>query len=249
MQTFFIDESALHGDELLVGGEVAHHIGHVLRLRPGEAVRFSDGAARYYEGTIAEVTKKTVRVALSGDRPIDDEAKLEVTLIQCLPRGDKLEQVLQKTTELGVKRVIPVESDNSQIRLKDKKAEKRERWQKIVAAAAEQCGRGIVPRVETACSLREAMALLDDRTEVIFCYERENQTGLKTALAKIKGTGTKVALVIGPEGGFSETEAAFLADSGARCVTLGRRILRTETAGPAVLAALMYEFGEWEGTD
>ncbi len=249
MQTFFIDKEAVKGEALFLTGETAHHIAAVLRIHIGETLRFSDGEAFYYMGTIAEITKKTVKVAVTAAFPIDDEPQTVVTLIQCLPRGEKMEQIIQKTTELGVKRVVPAESEHSQVRLKEKKAEKQRRWQKVAAAAAEQCGRGIIPQVALPCSLQEAVAALPDRTALVFCYEQEGNNGIRQTLRSIKGKTQSVALIIGPEGGFSDEEAALLRAENAYSVTLGKRILRTETAGPAVLAVLMYEFGEWEVLD
>lgn len=249
MQTFFIDENAVNGRELIPDAEVCHHISHVLRMRVGDAVRFSDHKAHYYEGKIASVTKQTVKVTVEQVKLIDDEPKTDVTLIQCLPRGDKMEHILQKATELGVNRIIPVESENSQVRLKDKKTEKQERWQKVVSAAAEQCGRGVIPMVQKPCTLQAALSSLRDDAAVVFCYEKEERASLGKTLSEIKTQTSKVALVIGPEGGFTDAEAKYLIKHGAHCVTLGKRILRTETAGPAVLAVLMYEFDEWEVKD
>lgn len=249
MQTFYIDQNEVRGDELYPDAEVAHHIIDVLRMRVGETLRFSDHEAHYYEGIIAEMTKKTLRVTVTKVTPIDDEPQTEVTLIQCLPRGEKMEQVLQKATELGVKQVIPVESENSQVRLKDKKKEKQQRWQKIVVAAAEQCGRGIIPTVALPCPLPDAVDSLSEDTAIVFCYEKEGHNSITKALKKIKRETKKVALIIGPEGGFSDGEAQMIMARDVYCVTLGKRILRTETAGPAVLAALMYEFEEWEVVD
>jgi 16S rRNA (uracil1498-N3)-methyltransferase len=160
-----------------------------------------------------------------------------------------MEQILQKATELGVKCVIPVESENSQVRLKDKKKEKQLRWQKIVAAAAEQCGRGIIPTVAFPCSLQDAVASLDADTVVVFCYEKEGNNSISQALKEMKRSTKKIALVIGPEGGFSAGEAQMIRANDVYCVTLGKRILRTETAGIAVLAVVMYEFQEWEVVD
>ncbi len=249
MQTFFIDKEAVKGESLFLTGETAHHIAAVLRIHTGETLRFSDGEGSYYIGTVAEIKKGTVKVTVTEVFPIDDEPQTAVTLIQCLPRGEKMEQILQKTTELGIGRVIPVESEYSQVRLKEKKEEKQRRWQKVVAAAAEQCGRGIIPRVERPCSLRDAVAALPDHTAIVFCYEKEEQSGIRQTIGALKGKTQSVALIIGPEGGFSDEEAAMIRAKNAHCVTLGKRILRTETAGPAVLAVLMYEFGEWEVID
>lgn len=252
MQTFYINKKDVDRKRLIVTGEVCHHITRVLRMRVGEALRFSDNEDYFYEGSISAISKDSVEVAIHDYYTIDNEPRLSVTLIQCLPRGDKMEQILQKATELGVHSVIPVESENSQVRLKNKAGEKQSRWQKIVNSAAEQCGRGRIPDVKTPCSLKEALSTLDAETPILFCYEREeNNSFRKTAelLKEKTREGRRIALVIGPEGGFSEREAEAIIAAGGYSVTMGKRILRTETAGPTALAVLMYEFGEWEAAE
>lgn len=249
MQTFYIDKQDVSDNLLIVKGDVCHHITRVLRMRVGDSLRFSDNEDTYYEGVIEEIAKDALTVTVKRCVAITDEPRLDVTLIQCLPRGDKMDQILQKGTELGVRRVIPVESENSQIRLKNKKAEKQSRWQKIAASAAEQCGRGVIPQVALPCSLKEALASLDGETEILFCYEQENHGSFRKTAELLQQKTTKIALVIGPEGGFSPSEAEAIIACGGYSVTMGKRILRTETAGPTALAVLMYEFGEWEAAE
>lgn len=252
MQTFYINKKDVDHKRLIVTGEVCHHITRVLRMRVGEALRFSDNEDYFYEGSISAISKDSVEVAIHDYYTIDNEPRLSVTLIQCLPRGDKMEQILQKATELGVHSVIPVESENSQVRLKNKAGEKQSRWQKIVNSAAEQCGRGRIPIVEMPCSLRNALADLGEDTAVLFCYEREENNSFRKTVELLKKKtkeNCKIALVIGPEGGFSEGEAEAIIAAGGYSVTMGKRILRTETAGPTSLAVLMYEFGEWEAAE
>lgn len=245
MQTFHLcEQDTVENGVLTVRGDVCHHLARVLRIRVGERLRFSDGN-HYYEGPVTEITRDTVCVAAETVTSVDDEPRLKVTLIQCLPRGDKMEQILQKCTELGVSRVIPVESDNSQIRLKNKKQEKQIRWQKVVSSAAEQCGRGVIPRVEIPCGLEDAIDSLGEE-KLLFCYELEANNSFRETAVSLKAETESVALFIGPEGGFSEREANLILERGGKSVTMGNRILRTETAGPTALAVLMYEFGEWE---
>lgn len=249
MQTFYIDKKDVDHKRIVVRGDVCHHITRVLRMRVGESLRFSDNENYFYEGTITEINKDSVEVAVDDYYTIEDEPKLSVTLIQCLPRGDKMDQILQKATELGVTKVLPVESENSQVRLKNKAADKQDRWQKIVNSAAEQCGRGRIPLVGLPCSLKEAMASLDEDCAILFCYEREENNSFRKTVEMFKAKTDKVALVIGPEGGFSEREADLIIEAGGHSVTMGSRILRTETAGPTALAVLMYEYGEWEAAE
>ncbi|MBQ2764601.1 MAG: 16S rRNA (uracil(1498)-N(3))-methyltransferase [Firmicutes bacterium] len=249
MQTFYIDKRDVDHKRIVVTGDVCHHITRVLRMRVGESLRFSDNEAYFYEGTIAVINKDSVEVAVDDYYSIEDEPCLQVTLIQCLPRGDKMDQILQKATELGVKSVIPAESENSQVRLKNKASEKQGRWQKIVNSAAEQCGRGLIPEVQMPCSLKDAIASVGEDTAILFCYEREENNSFRKTAEMLKAQTKHIALVIGPEGGFSEREADMIIAAGGHSVTMGSRILRTETAGPTALAVLMYEFGEWEAAE
>ena len=238
MQTFYIDKRDVDHKRIVVTGDVCHHITRVLRMRVGESLRFSDNEAYFYEGTIAVINKDSVEVAVDDYYSIEDEPCLQVTLIQCLPRGDKMDQILQKATDLGVKSVIPAESENSQVRLKNKASEKQGR-----------CGRGLIPEVQMPCSLKDAIASVGEDTAILFCYEREENNSFRKTAEMLKAQTKHIALVIGPEGGFSEREADMIIAAGGHSVTMGSRILRTETAGPTALAVLMYEFGEWEAAE
>ena len=247
MQTFYIHKEDVTDDLLTIKGDVCHHISRVLRMHIGDALRCSDQESFYYEGTISEITREALTVAITKTYAIDDEPGIFVTLIQCLPRGDKFDTVSQKTTELGISRIIPVESENSQVRLKkDKKAEKQQRWQRIAASAAEQCGRGCVPEVLLPVKLPEAFSLLEPDTEILFCYEADFQHSFGKTVKMIREKTNRIALVIGPEGGFSSSEAENIIALKGHPVTMGKRILRTETAGPTALSALMFACGEWE---
>ncbi|MDO4541818.1 MAG: 16S rRNA (uracil(1498)-N(3))-methyltransferase [Bacillota bacterium] len=243
MNTYFISQEDVEAEDILIKGELFHHLSRVLRIKTGDKLHFSDNNIHTYDGEVVEITKESIKVNIENIAGITGEPPLDVYLIQCLPRGDKMEQIIQKCTELGVGRLIAAESDNSQVRLKNKAKEKEERYSKIAAAAAEQCGRGKIPQVMTASSLDKALAYLSPDTKIIFCYEKEVRNSLKTELQKTENRS--IALVIGPEGGFSSREAQLIMASGGVAVTMGPRILRTETAGPCGLAALMYEKGDW----
>lgn len=243
MNTYFIGEENIEGEDIVLKGELFHHLSKVLRLQVGERLHFSDNTAHVYDGKISEITGTYLRVGIDSVGSITGEADIDVYLIQCLPRGDKIEQIVQKSTELGVHCILPVESDNSQIRLKNKAAEKGKRYAKIAAAAAEQCGRGRIPSVVMAGTLKQALDYLPADTKIIFCYEKEGKNSLKSELIKVKEKS--IAVVIGPEGGFSSAEAQTIMAYGGAAVTLGPRILRAETAGPCAIAAIMYEKGDW----
>ncbi len=245
MATFFLAAEQLGENEINIEGDLYHHLANVLRFQVGDPIHCSDGKSICIDGHIAAIDKKRIIVTVHRRTGLIGEAPLFVTLIQCLPRGDKMELIVRQTTELGVGAVIPVESDNSQIRLKGKGAEKSQRWQKVADAAAEQCGRGRIPKVFTPCSLERALDMLGNDTEIVFCYEKENAVGLREKLLQVKSGS--IAVLIGPEGGFSQREADLIVDRGGVSVTMGPRILRTETAGTAALAAIMYELGDWRG--
>lgn len=245
MQTFFIEPDNIIEEKICPTGDLCHHLTRVLRVRVGEQLRFSDNESWYYDATAEEVGKNAVTFAVNRRYPIDDEPRYEVTLIQCLPRGDKTEQVLQKCTELGASRFILAESENSQIRLKpDKKVEKQQRWQKVVASAAEQCGRGRIPVVLPPQKLIDAVAEAAKDSDLLFCYEHETNRSFRETVQSF--TKNKITVIIGPEGGFSPQEAEAIRKLDGHSVTMGKRILRAETAGPTALAVLLFELGEWE---
>lgn len=243
MNTYFIDTKNVEDSQIRITGDLFRHLSKVLRIQVGEHLHFSDNIAHTYDGKVKEITKDYILTSIDLVQAITGEPPLMVYLIQCLPRGDKMDQIIQKTTELGVGCILPVESDNSQIRLKNKAKEKAARYGKIAAAAAEQCGRGKIPEIVMANSLERALKYLPDDTKVIFCYEKEGKNSLKSELIKIRDEN--IAVVIGPEGGFSSGEAQSIIARGGVPVTMGPRILRAETAGPCALAAIMYEKGDW----
>lgn len=243
MNTFFIEPSQAAEDNILLEGELCHHLANVLRVKIGEYLRFSDNISTVYLGTVSEINKKNMIVHIDKTNGFTTEPPIHITLIQALPRGDKMEQIIQKTVELGVSVIVPVASDHSQVRLKGKEVDKAQRWQKIANAAAEQSGRERIPKVITPTSIEEALGDLEADTKVIFCYEKEGLHSLKKEL--YKSEAKKFAILIGPEGGFSQEEANLILAKGGVSVTMGPRILRVETAAPTAVAAVMYELGDW----
>jgi 16S rRNA (uracil1498-N3)-methyltransferase len=196
---------------------------------------------------IADISEGTVGLRVLQTVPTESEPSLRVTLYQGLPKGDKLEWIIEKAVELGASRIVPVLMQRSVSRPDAKSAaRKHERYGKLALSAAKQCGRGVIPEVAPMVSFREMLPLLDGHDMVIFFYECGGQP-LAQAVARIREGGLRdIAIVIGPEGGFDLEEAATLTEAGAFTATLGKRILRTETAPLAALAALMYATGNWE---
>lgn len=239
MPRFFVDGQP-EGGVLVLRGENAHHAGRVLRLRPGEAVTLCDGKGTDYDCAVETLEKDAVTCRVLGSHPADTEPKQQLTLFMALPKGDKMEFIVQKAVELGVSEIVPYLSKNCVSR-PDKTDKKVERWRKIAVEAAKQCGRGVLPAVHAVVPAAEAVRLAAQAETALFLYENEKQTGLRDALAG--GVGKTVSLMVGPEGGFAPEEAAAAKDAGLVSVSLGTRILRCETAPVAALAAVLYAGG------
>lgn len=239
MPRFFVDGQPENG-LLTLHGENAHHAGRVLRLRPGEAVTLCDGQGTDYDCTIESVEKDAVACRVQDSHPAGTEPRQRLTLFMALPKGDKMDVIVQKAVELGVREIVPYLSKNCVSR-PDKTEKKVERWQKIAVEAAKQCGRGYLPTVGAVIPLEQAVVQAAQSKTALFFYENERQTGLRDALSA--GVGETVSLLIGPEGGFTPEEAGQAVQAGLTSVSLGTRILRCETAPIAALAALLYAGG------
>ncbi len=228
--------------ELTLSGERRHYLLHVLRLTPGATLEVFDGTGRAFDARVAEVHEEWVRLVLGAPR--QSPASRPVHLLQGLPKGDKLEWVLQKGTELGASAFHPVAAERSVVKLEPKRAEERTaRWRKIVEEAARQCRRNDVPAVHLPQPLVDAARALPPGTLLLVLDEEESAVPLGE-LFRASAPGTPVALVVGPEGGLARDEVSALQALGGRAVTLGRRILRTETAALAALAVMGYLDGE-----
>ena len=226
------------GDSLIINGPDAQHIRRALRMQPGEHLTVCDGQGTDYACQITAFEGEGVRLSVLSQAPSCTEPSLAVTLYQGLPKGDKMDWILQKAVELGVTAVVPLATSRSVVRLDGKEEKKRERWQRIAAEAAGQCGRGIVPRVESPLSFAQALPLLRKDKTICF-YEGGGQP-----LSRLVDAGeARLSIVIGPEGGFAEEEIAALRSAGAAVATLGPRILRCETAPLAALTLLMHLTG------
>ncbi|MDO4270850.1 MAG: 16S rRNA (uracil(1498)-N(3))-methyltransferase [Eubacteriales bacterium] len=239
MPRFFISEQPVNG-VLTLTGENAHHAGRVLRLRPGEALTLCDGAGTDYDCAVESVEKDAVVCCVRGAHPADTEPEQRFILFMALPKGDKMELIVQKAVELGVAEIVPYLSKNCVSR-PDKTDKKVERWRKIAVEAAGQCGRGRLPSVGAVVPVGQAIERAAACETALFFYENEKRTGLRDALAG--GVGRTVSLMIGPEGGFAPEEAAAAKEAGLTSVSLGTRILRCETAPIAALAAVLYAGG------
>lgn len=247
---FFLENAAEIGEEVELNPTDSYHLSRVLRRKPGAQIELVS-ANRVFAAEILAVGE-SVRVRLLKELAAYSESPLELILLQGLAKGERMELVLQKAVELGAVRIVPVACERSVVRLQDaKKAEaKQARWQKIADAAAKQCGRTRLVEVAPVVSLADALAGLPENCRVIMPWEEADGVAvgcsLRQALSE-NGAPKAVALIIGPEGGLTEQEAALAKARGASLVTLGRRILRTETAAIAVMSIIMYVWGDLSG--
>lgn len=241
MQHFFVTPDQVKEKEIWIEGSDVNHIRNVLRMKPGEKLEISDGNNRKYLCAVAEMDTDAVRTEIIEEYESDTELPSRIYLFQGLPKSDKMDLIVQKAVELGAYEIIPVEMKRSVVRLDEKKAAKKtDRWNEIAKSAAKQAGRGLIPEVKRVMKYKEALAYAGELDVVLLPYElASGMEGTKQVIGQIKA-GQSVGIFIGPEGGFETEEVELGTAAGARTVTLGRRILRTETAGLAVLSILMY---------
>ena len=244
MPRFFVAKGNILGNSILIVGDDVNHIKNVLRCRIGDKLIVCDGERNDYTVEIAGFEKDCVRTIIIEHAGNAAEPRTDITLFQCIPKHDKLDFIIQKGIELGVNRIVPVISERTIIKIENEadRAKKASRWRKIALEAAKQCDRGIIPEISLPISLGNAFNNAGSYDLCIIPYEKDRGNRLKFHINK--GSGGKIALFIGPEGGFTETEIQTAQKSGISPVTLGPRILRTETAAIAVLSILMYELGE-----
>ena len=242
MHHFFVRPEQISGKEAYIEGPDWNHAANVLRVRPGEQVLLSVGEDWNYLCTVREVDRAGQRILLSVLEENRDvrELPVKISLYQGLPKSDKMELIIQKAVELGAARVVPVETARCVVKLDRKKAEsKRARWQAISESAAKQSGRSVIP--EIAMPMKYAAALKEAADSDVRLIPYENAEGMERTRKILESVqpGQKIAVFIGPEGGFEETEIRQAEEAGFEAVTLGKRILRTETAGFVVLSLLM----------
>ena len=228
---------------IIINGEDAHHISHSLRMAKGEKIEVCDMQKNVYECELCDFSSDEVVALVLNARKSDTEPKCVIKLYQALPKGDKFENIIQKSVECGVSEIIPFISERCIAKLDKKDASKKlARWQKISESAAKQCGRGIIPEIKEPLSYKEMLDSASKEELFIFCYEGDGTKTLKEILRSYNGhVPEKISLVVGAEGGFSVNEATLASRHGAKMAGLGKRILRCETASPFVLACIAYE--------
>ncbi len=244
MRRFFVSDPL--ADIVTITGEDAHHIIHVLRYKIGQYLIVVDGDGRIAKTEITDIAEYTVVVKIIEYLEENTEAPIEVILAQCLPKSDKMDFIVQKAVELGVHRICPLMSENCVVKYDHAKKEARQKkWQKIANEAAKQCGRTLLPSVQPIALLKDLFLELEHNVEVFMCYEGQADSSLKTLLETTMAS--KFLIIIGPEGGFSPAEVVLCKGNGAKVVTMGPRILRTETASLAAVSLVMYQNGDLGG--
>lgn len=242
MPRFFIPEPPA-GPSYFLGGEEGAHGAKSLRMKPGEEATLCDGAGTDYPCTVDRIERNGLWLRVGDPVPNRAEPPVKVTVCQCLPKGDKLDTVAQKAVELGAAGLWQIESARCIARPDPKGAKKKTaRLQRIALEAAKQSGRGVVPGVREPVPFRQALEEAAGQGTILFFYEK----GTYSVQQALAGTQGPYYLFIGPEGGFAPEEAALAQKMGVPLLTLGPRILRTETAPLAALAAILYEKGGWE---
>jgi 16S rRNA (uracil1498-N3)-methyltransferase len=271
MQRYFIAPELFADASVTISGDDAHHLTRVMRAKEGEQVIVSDGVSREALVRITELGKDRVKADIVERLDMNSEPAVEVWIAQSLPKGDKMELVIQKGTEIGAARFVPFVSERTVVQLDAKKQGKRlERWHKIAKEAAEQAHRNRIPALDEPVSWKQLLQLAGQADAAWICYEKQNGlqlreriqaalSGSRDAAARIEapqpgqqtGQGepnkTTLMLIVGPEGGFSEREVEEAEAAGCKSVSLGRRILRTETAAMVGLTCILYESGEMGG--
>lgn len=244
MHRFFVDIGNIRKDSIDIIGEDVTHISKVLRLRIGEHIILCDGQGMDYYVSIEDMDKHSVKTRILNKEPSKTEPNINVVLYQGIPKSTKMDVIIQKCTELGVSTIVPVINARSVVKLSDEKDEKKkvERWQRIALEAAKQSHRGKIPKVEMPLVYEEALRKAAEMDLSLIPYELEKNNKLKDMIrGKIIHD---IGVFIGPEGGYEDAEIVAAIESGIVPVTLGPRILRTETAGSAVLSCIMYELDE-----
>ena len=242
MAWFFIDDD-IQREKYTIGGENARHIAKSLRMKTGEELTLVTPSQKQLTCTISGISGETVDVDIIGRKQCENEPDVEITLYQALPKGDKFEYIIQKCVELGVTRIVPVISARCISRPDGKAlAKKQVRWQKIAREAAQQSRRGIIPEVADCVTFRQAVQQSSKNALNIIFYELGGEN-----VGKLLEKGAKsIGIFIGSEGGFEQSEVDLVLDNGGSAATLGRRILRAETAPLAALSILMYATGNFD---
>jgi 16S rRNA (uracil1498-N3)-methyltransferase len=246
MNRFFVSKDMIDGNSIIIQDkDDIKYIKNVLRLKENDKIEISDGNDSEYIVKIDNITNEYIKTTIVEKNNIKRESDINITLYQGFPKSSKMDIIIQKVTELGVKKIVPIITDRTVVKINNKKKEEKklERFKKIVVEASKQSKRGIIPEVSEVINLNQVIENIKLTNGVLIVpYESENEIGIKDVLSKTKEKD--ISIIIGPEGGFSKEEINSLQNIGANIVSLGPRILRTETAGIALISMIMYELGD-----
>ena len=240
MYKFFIENNQIDNNQIIISGNDKNHIANVLRMKKDEKILITNkDTSETYECKIISINKNDVVCSIIKKDESIKESNVKIDLYQGIPKSDKMEYIIQKSVELGVNRIFPVNMKNCIAKIKDED-KKNNRWQKISEAAAKQCKRNIIPSIERSVNMDFLYENIKKYDLVIVAYENEENKTIKDVL-KNKDV-KKIAIIVGPEGGLSEEEVLNQKNNGAKIASLGKRILRTETAPMAILSMIIYEY-------
>lgn len=242
MNQFFVEESQIQGSEIVIEGTDVNHIKNVLRMKPGEEIMVSNGTDKHYICSILTISGEQVVAKIVDIDTNSTELPVKIYLFQGLPKADKMELIIQKSVELGVSEIIPVAMKRCVVKLDGKKEKsKLTRWQGIAESAAKQSKRMVIPNISGVMNFKEAVAYAKTLDYNIIPYEFANGMEKSKQIVKEIGQYKSVGIFIGPEGGFDEAEIAYAKENNMQIISLGKRILRTETAGLTALSIIMFE--------
>ena len=244
MQKFFIEESQIENDKINITGEDVKHISSVLRMQKGEQILIgSKETLETYITEIEQIEKEKVVAKIIEKYDTQTESNVEIDLYQGLPKADKMELIIQKTTEIGISKVTPVDMVRCIVKLDEKDTKKKiERWQKVAEGAAKQSKRSKIPEIKNKIKIKDLENIISQYDAFIVAYEEENEITLKQELKKLREQEKyKIGILVGPEGGITKEEIEKLTSYNAKVVTLGKRILRTETAPIVLTSNIIYE--------
>ena len=241
MHKFFVETEQINNNKIKIVNEDYNHIANVLRMKNGDSVLITNKKSQEtFNCKIEKITANEVICNIINVENKNVEMNVNVDIFQGLPKADKMEYIIQKCVELGVHKIIPVNMKYCIAKIKDEE-KKNIRWNKIAEVAAKQCKRNIIPKIEKSININQLCCELKNYDLVILAYENEENITIKTVLKENKNA-KNIAVIVGPEGGLSADEVLMLKDEGAKVVSLGNRILRTETAPIAALSMILYEY-------
>lgn len=242
MHRFFIPKEQINKTEITISGSDFNHIKNVLRMKEKDQIEAFDPLGKTYIAEIFQIEEKTIKAKIIEEKKEDNEPKISITLAQALPKSKKMDLIIQKGTELGIKEFIPVISERTIPKIEEKEDKKISHWGKIAKEASEQSGRAVIPRIKNLHTFDEVLKSSKDYDLALIPWEGEKESSLKTILKE--NSPKKILLIIGPEGGFSSREIEKAKELKVKPITLGKTILRTETASLVAVSQILYEFLE-----